>query len=159
MKTVVDTSALITLLYPDDEHNERASELLGRAHSEGATVANPVTYVELSADDLFGTHEELDGFFDDTGLRVEAADRDALFRAGVAFQEYLDARGETLQCPECGEETVFEWPSCGGEVSARQYLPADFIVGAHAEQQADALVTFDTGLFDTYFDVTSYGID
>ena len=158
MKTVVDTSALIALLYPDDEHNERASEALGYVHSQGATVVNPVTYVELSADAFFGSPDELDDFLNDTGIRVEDCGNDALFRAGEAFQEYLDRRGDRLQCPECGEETVFDCPSCGNEVAARQYLPADFVIGAHAEEEADALVSFDTGFFDTYFDVETFGV-
>lgn len=158
MKTIVDTSALIALLYPDDEHNERASELLGEAHSQGALVVNPTTYAELSAGSSFKSADELDAFFDDTGVRVEEADRRTLYRAGEAFQEYLDDRGEELQCPRCGEKAVFECPSCGNEISARQHLPSDFVIGAHAEEQADVILTFDTGFFEAYFDVEARGV-
>jgi len=158
MKTVVDTSALVPLIYPDDEHNERASELLGEAHSQGALVVNPITYAELSAGSTFKGTDELDAFFGDTGVRVEEAERRTLFRAGEAFQEYLDERGDALQCPECGETAVFECPSCGNEIDARQHLPSDFVIGAHAEEQADAIVTFDTGFFEAYFDAEARGV-
>jgi len=156
MKTVADTSALIALLYPDDEHNERASKALGEARNDGAVVVSPVTYAELAVDSTFRHADEVDAFFDDTGVRVEEVEHETLFLAGEKFQEYLGERGDTLQCPECGEKTIFNCPSCGNEITAIQHLPSDFVIGAHAERQADALVTFDTGFFETYFDVETH---
>lgn len=151
MKTVVDTSALVALLNPDETHNERASDLLMRAYSDGAVVVAPVTYTELSADPYFETSDELDAFLDDTGIRIEEPNSDALFAAGDAFRTYLDRRGEQLQCSECGAEAVFECPDCEASVTARQHVPADFLIGALAAEQADRLLTFDGGFFETYF--------
>lgn len=151
MKTVVDTSVLIALLNPDEQYNERASELLMEAYSDGAVVVAPVTYTELGADPYFETADDLDAFLDDTGIRIEPPAEAALFAAGEAFQTYLDRRGEQLQCSECGTETTFECPDCGGRVTARQHVPADFLIGALADQQADRLLTFDGGFFETYF--------
>lgn len=151
MKTVVDTSALIALLNPDEKYNERASELLMGAYADGAVVIAPVTYTELGADPYFETTEALDAFLDDTGIRIEEPETEALFAAGEAFQTYLDRRGETLQCSECGTETVFQCPDCDASVTARQHVPADFLIGALADEQADRLLTFDGGFFETYF--------
>lgn len=151
MKTVVDTSALIALLNPDERHNERAAELLHEAYATGAVVVAPVTYTELSADSYFGTPDELDAFLDDTGIRVETPTTETLFAAGEAFRSYLDRRSEQLQCSECGTETAFECPDCRASVTARQHVPADFLIGAQAEEQADRLLTFDGGFFETYF--------
>jgi len=53
MTTVVDTSALLALIYPDDEHNERAVSLLTAAAEHGKLAVNHVVYGELAADSTF----------------------------------------------------------------------------------------------------------
>lgn len=151
-RTFVDTSALIALLYPGDAHNTAAASLLQEAASAGALLVNPVVYAELAADPYFGSPEELDAFLDDTGIVIEAVPADARFRAGAAFGTYLDRRGESLQCPDCGERTTFTCPNCEAPISARQHIAADFLIGAHAET-ADALLTFDSGFYRDYFDI------
>lgn len=158
MRTVVDTSALIALLYPDDHHNKAASDALGQAHSKGSLVVNDITYAELSADPYFQDNHALDTFLDDTGVTVESPSQQSLFKAGKVFQTYLDNRGQHLQCPECGHETTFECPECGNTLEARQHIPADFLIGAHAELEADRLLTFDEGFYTTYFEVDVEGV-
>ena len=153
MRTVVDTSALLALLYPDDAHNERAAELLHDAAEQGALLVNSVVYAELSADDFFESADAVDTFLADTGIRLDDLRREALFAAGEQFQAYLSRRGDELQCPSCGCETLFECPDCGDAISARQHIAADFLIGAHAECDADALLTFDDGFYRDYFDV------
>lgn len=153
MKTVIDTSALIALLYPDDEHNRRAAESLHEASADGATAINGVVYTELAADPYFDDAADLDAFLDDTGIGVERASRDALFAAGTAFETYLDRRGDELQCPACGERSTVACPSCETRLAPRQHVAADFVIGAHAVEEADRLLTFDEGFFATYFDV------
>lgn len=153
MTTVVDTSALLALLYPDDEHNRRAKRLLTEAQQAGKLAINPVVYGELAADSTFGSRDDLDYFLDDTGIVVESISRSVAFRAGDAFGTYLDRRGDGLQCPNCGHETTFECPDCDEVITARQHIAADFVIGAHGER-ADALVTFDSGFYRDYFDAT-----
>ena len=75
------------------------------------------------------------------------------FGAGKAFEQYLERRGEELQCPECGHETVFDCPNCEASITARQHVPADFIIGAHATSDCDRLLSFDAGFFRDYFDI------
>jgi len=153
MKTVVDTSAIIALLYPDDVHNERAAELLQNASEAGKTAINPAVYGELAADSTFGTREELEYFLTDTGLVTEPLSEPISYRAGESFRTYLDRRGDHLECPACGHETRVDCPECGRTLSARQHVAADFLIGAHAET-ADRLLTFDAGFFRDYFDVS-----
>lgn len=153
MKTVVDTSALLALLYPDDAHNERASSLLHEAYNRGALVVPDVVYAELAADSVFDERSDLEHFLTDTGLDRESPSSAALFAAGKRFQTHLDRRGEALQCPSCGERALFRCPSCDTEITARQHIAADFVIGAQAELDADALLTFDEGFYREYFDV------
>ncbi|MDY6769879.1 MAG: type II toxin-antitoxin system VapC family toxin [Candidatus Nanohaloarchaea archaeon] len=149
MKTVVDTSVLMALLNQADDHTEEAAALLGRAYKDGGIVINTVVYAELSA--YFEEREEVDAFLAATGVRVEQIDRQAVFRAGQAFREYLDARPDGLQCPECGTVSRSSCPDCGRILGPRQHVPSDFLIGADAAVQADRLLTFDEGFFTTYF--------
>ena len=151
-RTVVDTSAVLALLYPDDDHNRRASNRVHEAAQKGALRINPIVYAELAADQFFSSPEELDAFLNDTGIILEELPREAVFVAGESFQRYLQRRGDELQCPSCGDANVYDCPSCGESITARQHIAAGFLIGAHAER-ADALLTFDQGFFRDYFDV------
>ena len=152
-RTIVDTSVLLALLYPDDEHNESASSLLHDTAEIGALLINPIVYAELAADSFFETAADIDAFLDDTGIVLTPFPDEALFAAGDAFATYLERRGSALQCPECGRETTLECPDCNTTITARQHIAADFLIGAHAER-ADELLTFDSGFYRDYFDVT-----
>ncbi|MFB6142393.1 MAG: PIN domain-containing protein [Halorientalis sp.] len=151
MTTVVDTSALLALLYPDDEHNDRAATLLAKAASDGRLAANPVVYAELAADSTFSDRADLDYFLEDTGIAVDAVPESAWFRAGDAFGRYLDRRGDDLECSACGHATTHDCPECGRTITARQHIAADFLIGAHAEA-VGSLLTFDDGFYRDYFD-------
>jgi hypothetical protein len=71
---------------------------------------------------------------------------------------YLDRRGDRVQCPACGHETTFLCPDCDATISARQHIAADFFIGAQAEYEPDRLLTFDWGLFGTYFEVETLSV-
>lgn len=157
MTTVVDTSAILALLYPDDVHNERAADYLQRASEAGKPAINRVIYAELAADSTFESREELEFFLADTGIVVEPLTNDISHDAGEAFARYLDRRGEELQCPACGTESTYECSSCGADITARQHIAADFVIGAHAEAR-DRLLTFDDGFYRDYFDVALWTV-
>jgi predicted nucleic acid-binding protein len=153
VKTVADSSALFAYLYEDDPHSDDAREALQEAYREGAVVVNSVVYAELAGDDGFTDHDAVDAFLADTGIDVTQPSRSAMAVAGDAFATYLARRDEQLQCPECGEQFEVSCPACGRTVAPRQHLAPDFLIGAHAAEDADALLTFDTGFYRTYFEV------
>jgi predicted RNA-binding Zn-ribbon protein involved in translation (DUF1610 family) len=126
---------------------------LQAAYREGAVVINSVVYAELTGDDGFVDSDAVDTLLADIGINVTQPSRAAMAAAGDAFTSYLSRRGEQLQCPDCGEQFEVSCPSCGRTVTPRQHLAPDFLIGAHAAVDADALLTFDTGFYRTYFDV------
>jgi predicted nucleic acid-binding protein len=154
--TAVDTNALLALLY-DDEHADRSEAELRRAYTEGRVVITPVVYAELAADGHFETSSDLDQFLEDFSIQLVEPSQEALFRAGEQFQEYTVQRPDGLQCPSCGTKQAVQCEDCGGSLSPRQHIAADFLIGGHAAVDGDALVSFDTAFYETYFpDVDVY---
>jgi uncharacterized protein with PIN domain len=151
--TVVDTNALLALLY-DDEYADESEAALREAYREGRLVVPPVVYAELAADGHFEESTDLDAFLSDFSIRLEPPSSDATFRAGESFREYLDRRPDGLACPACGTERTADCPDCGESLAPRQHIAADFLVGAQASVDADALVSFDAAFYGTYFPST-----
>lgn len=150
MTTAVDTNALVALLY-DDEHAERSEAALREAYRGGRVVVTPVVYAELAADGHFSDSSDLDEFLADLSIHLEEPSRGALFRAGEAFDRYVERRPDGLQCPSCGAKRTVVCEDCGEALAPRQHVAADFLIGGHASRDADALVTFDTAFYETYF--------
>lgn len=150
MITAVDTNALLALLYEDDyaDDSERA---LRRAYREGRIVVTSVVYAELAADGHFETTADLDRFLEDFSIQYSNPSREALFQAGQAFQRYSDRRPDGLQCPSCGAKQTVTCTDCDGNLAPRQHIAADFVIGGHATADADALISFDTAFYRTYF--------
>lgn len=150
MITAVDTNALLSLLY-DDEHADDSEAALRRAYREGRLAITPVVYAELAADGRFESSSDLDRFLEDFSIQVADPSREALFRAGATFQRYTERRPDGLQCPSCGRTQSVRCEDCGNGLAPRQHIAADFVIGGHAVADADALISFDTGFYGTYF--------
>jgi uncharacterized protein with PIN domain len=148
--TAVDTNALLAILY-EDEHTAASEESLRSAYQDGRIVITPIVYAELAADGHFETTTELDRFLEDFSIQVIEPSRAARFEAGAAFGRYTDRRPDGLQCPSCGAKQVIECEECSAELSPRQHITADFLIGGHASADAGSLISFDDGFYDTYF--------
>lgn len=150
MITVVDTNALLALLY-DDDHADQSETTLRRVYREGRVVISPIVYAELAADGHFDTRSALDQFLADLSLQLEEPSRDALFKAGEQFQQYTRQRPAGLQCPACGTKQAVRCESCTEQLAPRQHIAADFVIGGHATVDGDAVVSFDAAFYETYF--------
>jgi hypothetical protein len=148
--TAIDTNALLAILY-EDAHADASEAALRRAYQEGKLVITPIVYAELAADGHFDTASEVNEFLDDFSIQLTEPSRDALFRAGQRFQRYTARRPDGMQCPACGSKQRVECAECGEKLAPRQHVAADFCIGGHAVVDADALISFDSGFYRTYF--------
>lgn len=150
MITAVDTNVLLALLY-EDEHADSSEKELRRAYRDGRVVISPIVYGELAADGHFHAPPELDQFLADVSIQLAEPSQEALFRAGEQFQQYTMRRPEGLQCPSCGTKQTVRCEACSEDLTPRQHIAADFVIGGHATVDGDALLSFDDGFYETYF--------
>lgn len=149
MITAVDTNVLADIILRDPRHGPESSRNLEDAANTGPVLISDVVYAELAP--FFSDRGGLDLFLDQSAIRVEAVSRAALFEAGQIWHRYTRQRGQGLTCSACGTRSSPSCHQCGERLTARQHLAADFIVGAHALERADILLTRDRTLFRTYF--------
>ncbi len=153
MATSVDTNVLSYLLLDSDKAlADAAEQALANAAAEGIVAVCGPVFAELLAI----------GVWDATGLAAELSkshievddrfSRDAWVEAANAFAHYLDARrpAEYL-CPTCGTRQRFRCRSCGSELGRPKHVLTDFLIGAHAKHFAYALLTHDTGVYESFF--------
>ena len=148
MIIAIDTNVILDILLPDPVHSKASKLLLDKAFNLGSLIICEAVYAELSTQ--FGSHDTLSDFLAQTRIRLEPSDKEALWLASRAWGQYTKQRGRHLQCPQCGAKTEIKC-CCGAQLSIRQHIISDFIIGAHAQSQADTLLTRDRGFYKIYF--------
>ena len=124
MKTAVDSSVLFDIV-KGAPGAVAAQAALEAALAQGSVCVCAVVVAELGR--YFATAQDLQDFLADCQIDHDPLDMSSAMEAARIMREYAYNQGPRLR------------------------VAPDFLIGAHASQQADALLTTDAGFFRQYF--------
>jgi predicted nucleic acid-binding protein len=121
----VDSSVLIDVLTADPYFANASDAVLSQALAGDDVVVCDAVVAELQL--MLDTSSNVMESLNSMGIRYQTTHEQAAVRAGVMNRRFRDRGGK------------------------RERVVADFLIGAHALLQCDALITRDAGFFRDYF--------
>lgn len=121
----LDSSVLIDVMIADPDFAASSELCIGEALATDHVVVCDAVVAEVQA--MLDTTVDLMDVLSSLGIRFEATAEKAAVRAGHMNRRFRSRGGK------------------------RQRVVADFLIGAHALLQCDALITRDAGFFRDYF--------
>jgi predicted nucleic acid-binding protein len=126
VRTAVDSSVLLDVLSGDENFGEASRLALKSAYAQGPLLACEIVWAEVSA--TFGDDPPCGPILSRLGLEFDPLSIAAAEHAGRTWRTYRARKGPR-----------------------RERMIADFLIGAHALDSADRLLSRDRGFFRTYF--------
>ncbi|MGR3176024.1 MAG: type II toxin-antitoxin system VapC family toxin [Candidatus Scalindua sp.] len=149
MITAVDTNILIDILFADKKHFADSKAVIDTHNEQGQLIISEVVYAELACQ--FASEIELKEFLSDTSIKLVLSSEKALSLAGERWKGYSKRKKKGLQCSGCGKFVTVHCENCNSIISSRQSMVSDFMIGSHALNHADLLLSRDRGFYKTYF--------
>lgn len=129
MIIAVDTNVLLDVLLHDPVFAARSEEALRQSSSEGSIVICEIVYAELAG--LFPSRTALETFLKETGIQLVPSKTEVLWKAGELWRKFcLERRNKS---------------------ATQRRILADFLIGAHALLQTEALLTRDQDFYRSTF--------
>src|SRR5580658_1238836 len=125
MITAIDSNVLLDILIPNEAFADAAAAGIEEAAAHGSLIVSDIVYAEICVQ--FPTQRECDHFFNSNEIRIEHLVRAAHFLASRIWREYRAGGGK------------------------RDRILPDFLIGAHAQIQANQLISRDRGFYRTLF--------
>lgn len=149
MITSIDTNILLDILLLDKKFALDSKKLIDFYNQKGQLIICELVYAELSSQ--FSSDEELNKFLKDTSIKLVYSSEKTLALSGERWRNYSSKRKNTLQCHSCGKEFSICCPYCKHTATVRQHIISDFIIAAHALNQATLLLSRDRGFLKSSF--------
>ncbi len=153
MTAAIDTGVMLDILLNDEKHYT-ASKTLLEEHSP--LIISPLVYSELLAQFIrkFGKPAdfELNNCLKELGITVVNFSLQDMVVCAEAWQEFSKKQQE-IACRKCGHVHTFSCKKCNHELSWRNHIQTDFLIGSHAQNHADILLARDKGFYKKYFKV------